>query len=104
MELGERLIRDEYPDKVDAVRKFLKTFAGDVREGEDFDRDAMLFRLANGGLITISVEFFSDFDVKTISRLLGEWDVRAKVDALPSTRRLVLTTSGTFVEDLISSR
>ena len=99
MDSGPRHIRELHPAEVDVIRKTLApAFAEPLRESEDFDRDAMIFRTPRGGLVTFPKEFLSDFDLDTIRHHLGLWNVSDQAKALSQGQRLLVTTDGTFVE------
>jgi hypothetical protein len=100
MNYEARHIRDRYPSQVTAVRRALQeAFSTVLRESEDFERDAVLFRTPNGGLVTVSEEFLSDFSVISITQKLTDWDVAALARRLARLERLVVTTEGTFTEN-----
>jgi hypothetical protein len=99
-------LRNTYPATFAEVRRYLlnDVHAVEIVDREDFDRDAISFRItlpsSRRVRVLVSHEFLSDFTAKEAAKLLKQWRVGSKASALARSQMLVVTTTGTLLESI----
>jgi len=103
---GSGTLFQEYPAQIKAVRDYLRVTLphAELAESEDFDRDGIRFRIEPRRLIFISHEFLSDFTTQDAASRLRAWRVAERAGNLSVGSMLFVTTEGTFVEKLTTTR
>jgi hypothetical protein len=104
MNSDSETLKNTYPATFAEVRQYLaaQLQAVEITDSEDFDRDAIRFRItlpsSRRVRVLISHEFLSDFSPTEAARLLKQWRVGSKASGLVRSQILIVTTSGTLLE------
>lgn len=99
-------LRNTYPATFAEVRQYLlnELYAVEIVDSEDFERDAIRFRItlpsSRRVRVLVSHEFLSDFTPTEAARLLKQWRVGSKASTLARSHMLVVTTTGTLLESI----
>ena len=99
-------LKNTYPATFALVRQYFlnELNAVEIVDSEDFERDAIRFRItlptARRVRVFIAHEFLSDFAPAEAAKLLKQWHAGQKASTLARSQTLVVTTTGTLLESI----